>query len=91
MRSISELLVRIADLAEAEGKLLRASVMRLASGLALFVVAIVAALAGFGFLLASIFLATSSQAGYPIGALVSGFVAVALAGGLAWTGKRMGS
>ena len=89
MQWITELLVRAANLAEAEGRLLRVVVARMLTSFGLTLVAAGALLAGVLALLASLHLAVSQQAGPAVGALVTGLVAVLLGGGLAWAARRM--
>lgn len=91
MRSITELIVGVADLAEAEGRVLRAMTVRVASGLALIIVAAAAFTAGVALLLGAIYIATAGHAGAPVAAAVTGAVALLLGGILAWLGRRMGS
>lgn len=89
MQWITELLVRAANLAEAEGRLLRVVVARMLTSFGLTLVAAGALLAGVLALLASLHLAVSQQAGPAVGALVTGLVAMLLGGGLAWAARRM--
>lgn len=89
MQWITELLVRAANLAEAEGRLLRMIVARMLTSFGITLVASGALLAGVLALLASLHLAVSQQAGTAVGALVTGLVAVFLGGGLAWAARRM--
>lgn len=91
METITKLIVRIADLAEAEGRVLRAMVMRSAMGIGILLVAAAVVIAGLCLLLGSVFIFTSENAGRPAAAAVTGILALAIGGGLAWLGQRIGS
>lgn len=89
MRSITEILVRTADLAEAEGRVLRAMTIRVALGVSVIVVATAAMGGGLALLLASLYIFVADRAGSAPGALVAGVVALAIGGTLAWVGRRI--
>lgn len=89
MPDVPELIVRAADLAEAEGRALRAITVRMALGLAVMLVACGALLGGTALLLAALYIATAERAGPAAGALVTGLVALAIGGTLAWLGHRL--
>lgn len=86
---MTELIVRIAELCEAEGRVLRAMTVRLALGVAIILVAAAAMAAGVGLLLGAVFIAIQSQAGAATAALVTGILALGTGGALAWLGRRI--
>lgn len=88
MQTITQLIVRIADLAEAEGRVLRAMTIRVALGIAIIMVAAGAAIAGVGLVLGAIYMVTASWAGPAVGASVVGVLALGIGGLLAWLGYR---
>jgi hypothetical protein len=90
VRSITELLVRTADLAEAEGRLFRAATIRVAGAVTVIGVAGAAIAAGVILVLAALFIVTADRGGPALAALVTGAVALGLGGALAWLGRRMG-
>lgn len=91
MQTIIELIVRIADLAEAEGRVLRTMTVRLALGIAMIIVAAGAAIAGVGLILGAVYIVTAHWAGPALGAATAGVLALAIGGLLAWLGRRMGA
>ncbi len=91
MQTVTQLIVRVADLAEAEGRALRTSALRLALGVGLIAVAAGALMAGVGLLLGAVYIAIADRAGTASGAAVTGALALAAGGLLAWTGRRMAS
>lgn len=90
MKSVSELLVRAADLAEAEGRALRASVAKSATGLGLIATSTAALIAGVLFVLASVFIAVAERVGNSLAALVTGVVAFVIGGIFLWQGRKIG-
>jgi hypothetical protein len=91
VQTLTELIVRVADLAEAEGRVLRVMMARLTLGVAMIVVAAGAAAAGVGLILGAVYLVTADWAGPAAGAAVAGVVALGIGGFLAWLGRRMGT
>lgn len=89
MHSMTQLIVRIAELCEAEGRVLRAMTVRVALGIALILVAAAAVLAGLTLVLGALYIAVQAQAGAAIGALVTGTLALGIGGALAWLGRRI--
>lgn len=89
MKVLTELIVRAADLAEAEGRILRLMVARTALSVAVTVVAGGTVLAGLVLVLGSVYLATADHVGPAGGAAITGGLALAAGGGLAWLGQRM--
>lgn len=91
METLTKLIVRVADLAEAEGRVLRAMVMRSAMGIGSLLVAAAAVVAGVTLLLCSVYICTSESAGRAAAAAVTGILALAIGGGFVWLGHRIGS
>lgn len=87
--SIPQLIVRIADLAEAEGRSLRAVAIRLTLGVCTIIVAAAAALVGVMLLLGSVYIATADRAGAAAGALAAALLSLTIGGLLAWLGRRI--
>lgn len=91
MQTITELIVRVADLVEAEGRILRATSVRLALGMGIIIVAAGAIMAGVALVLGAVYIVTADRAGPAAGASVTGVLALGIGGLLAWLGRRMGS
>lgn len=91
MRTLTELIVRVADLAEAEGRTLRAATARLALGIGFMAIAVGVIIAGLVLVLGAVYIITADRAGPAAGAAVAGVLALAAGGLLAWLGHRMGS
>ncbi len=89
MRKITELLVRAADLAEAEGRLLRVMAARLALAVAVILIAAVSGAIGVGLLLAAVYIFVAHHHGQAAGAAVTGILALGAGGLLAWLGRRI--
>ena len=88
---LTELLVRASDLAEAEGRVLRAMTIRVALGVSTIIVAAGAVTAGVVLLLAAVFIATRDWQGNVAAAVVTGAAALGIGGALAWLGRRIGT
>jgi hypothetical protein len=84
MHAISQLIVGVAELCEAEGRLLRRSVLRIAKGVALMLVAALGIAAGVALLASAAFLSIAERLGAPTAASLVGaamlVAAIALAG-----------
>jgi hypothetical protein len=91
VQTITELIVRVADLAEAEGRTLRAATMRVTLGIGLVLIAVGAVTAGVVLLLGALYIVIAGQAGAAAGAAVTGAIALAAGGILAWLGRRTGT
>jgi len=91
VQSITELIVRIADLLEAEGRVLRAVTIRLAQGLGIFIIAAGMVTAGMTLVLGAVYIATAERAGAAAGAALAGTLALLMGGFLIWLGRRMGT
>ncbi len=89
MQSVTELIVRIADLCEAEGRALRAMSIRLALGVAIILVSAAALAAGVALLLGAVFFAIQAQTGTTVAALITGVLALGTGATLAWLGRRI--
>jgi hypothetical protein len=87
--SVTQLIVHVADLCEAEGRVLRAMAVRLALGVAILFVAILLATGGVTLLLAAIYIAIQGSAGAAVAALVTGAIALGIGGTLVWLGRRI--
>lgn len=91
MHSVTEMIVRIADLAEAEGRTLRAMAVRVALGVSIIIVAAGAVLAGVALILSAVFIMTADRTGPAAGAALTGLLALCIGGVLIWLGRRMGT
>lgn len=89
MLSPTELLIRAADLAEAEGRVLRRMTVRVAASFGLVLAAALTGVGGFGLVLASVYLLVASSFGAAAGAAVAGAVALGVGGLLAWLAGRV--
>lgn len=87
LKLISELVVRIADLLEAEGRTLRQVVTRLIILAAMIAAVTALALAGVGLLLVAAYLGLSQAIGPSWAAAALGVASLALAGGLLWMNR----
>jgi len=90
VETITELIVRIADLAEAEGRSLRAMTLRTALAIGVILLAVGAALAGVALLLFALYIGLAAWAGPAAAAAITGALALIAGGILAWLGHRMG-
>ncbi len=79
MRAIAQFIVKLADLAEAEGRLLRAGTVRVLLAGALALAAALLAVGGLALLAWALFQALSSTVGIPGAAAICGFALLALA------------
>lgn len=86
---LSEFIVRLADLVEAEGRSLRHSTVRVALAIGLVVVATGAASVGLGLLVTAVYLAIANQIGPAPGAAIAGTVSLAAGGVLVWLVRKM--
>jgi hypothetical protein len=89
LKSITELIVRIADLAEAEGRALRKAAARLGLSLSLMVVAAILILIGGLAILAGIWLGLRETIPHGWAAVATGMLALALAGVLLWAASKL--
>jgi hypothetical protein len=88
---MTELIVRVADLCEAEGRVFRAMTVRLALGVAIILVAAAALAAGVALLLGAVYIMVVGQAGAALAAVATGLLALGIGGTLAWLGRRIGT
>ena len=72
MHAITQIIASIADLLEAEGRLLRRSVLRVAKGAALLLVAAIGVSAGIALLASAAFLSIAEHLGAPTAASLVG-------------------
>jgi hypothetical protein len=91
MASMTDLIVRVADLCEAEGRVLRAMTIRVALGIAIILVAAASLAIGVALLLGAVYIAVEVKAGAAIAAAVTGLLAIGVGGTLAWLGRRIGT
>ena len=89
MEALANMMIATAELMEAEGRSLRRHLIRLGTAIALLCVAAFLGLLGIGFLLYGLFWLLAEQMSNPSAAACFGVVAVGLAGGVAWTARRM--
>lgn len=88
LKVLSEFVVKVADLAEAEGRQLRAVVAAVGLGLALVIVAALIAVVGIGLLILAVYKAFESSMGPAWAACVSGAIALTIAGITGFLGWR---
>jgi len=89
VEALAHLLVATVDLFEAEGRTLRRQLMRLALAISLIVVAALLVLFGLGFVLYGLFSFLGPQMSEHWAAVLFGVVTLGLAGGFAWTARRL--
>ncbi len=100
MKRISEMIVRVTDLMEAEGRslrevarvegrVLRQVTARLTLGLAVLLATAPLVVAGVGLLLAALFMALRDPLGQPAAAAITGVVTLGVSGGLLWLFKTL--
>lgn len=89
VETVTELAVRIADLAEAEGRQARHMAVRIGIALAGVVVAGVLALAALVLVLAGVFGWLREPLGDAGGLFVTGLITLAVAGGLVWVAMKL--
>lgn len=88
MSALSKFIVRVADLAEAEGRVLRREVVTIGILLVTALGAAMTALGGATMLVVALFLSLSPVAGPAWAAAICGVVLLSAAGGLAWLVNR---
>lgn len=88
-RRMSELIVRVADLCEAEGRLLRTVVARVGLGISLMVVAALLLAAGAGLVLTAVWLISDQSLGPAWASAITGVITLTLAGGLLAAAKKV--
>ena len=89
MEALADVMLATVDLVEAEGRALRRTCYRLAIAGLLLLVALLLVLAGLGFLLFALFWVAAAHMSVPWAAALFGGVALALAGGIGWTARRL--
>lgn len=89
MEALAKMLVATVDLFEAEGRTLRRHLIRLTTAVTLILVAALLALFGVGFLLYGLFWLLAEQMSSPAASACFGVVTLGLAGGIAWTVRRI--
>jgi hypothetical protein len=88
LKVISEFVIKVADLAEAEGRQLRAIVVSVAIGLAMVLAAALVSVVGLGLLVLALYSAFETAIGPAWSACVSGAIALAIAGISGFIGWR---
>lgn len=88
LKVLSEFVIRVADLAEAEGRHLRTIVAAVAIGFAFVAVAAMLAVIGAGLLFYAMFEALRDSMGPAPAALVTGLATLMVAGLLGFVGRR---
>lgn len=92
LKVLSEFVIRIADLAEAEGRQLRDSFSAIAAGAAMLTTAALVSVIGLGLLVYAMFEAMEDSMGPAPAALVTGLITLGISGGLGFVGwKSMGA
>lgn len=86
---MTEYIIALVDLLEAEGRVLRSTVMRTGVGLACLAVAALLTFAGLGLCLWAAYQGLAAQVGPASAALVIGVLTLLLAGLMAWTAIRL--
>jgi len=89
VNSIGKLITLCADLAEAEGRLLRTHVVRVAVVLALIVAVLMLGVGAAALLISALYMVVAEALGAPAGLAVCGGVALILAGVIAWLIRRI--
>lgn len=89
-RHLSELVVRVFDLAEAEGRVLRAQLSKIGIGLAIRWVAGVVLLVGLVMIGVALWLGVAEVAGPAWASLATGVLGVSMALALFWIAGRVG-
>jgi hypothetical protein len=84
MQAVTELIVRVADLCEAEGRTLRGVTLRLALGIVIILIAAAASIAGLILLVLALYITVEQQAGQAAAALLTGGAVLAIGVLLAW-------
>ncbi len=90
MQAVTELIVRAAELVEAEGRVLRLLTLRVAVAVGLILLGVASSAAGLVLLLAAIYLAVAERSSPAAGAAVAGGVAIVLGAAVIWKGRRVG-
>jgi len=89
LKLISDYITRIADLAEAEGRALKANAAKVGTALAVVLAAAIIGVGAVGLLLAAAWLALSKTLGDIQASLIAGLIALTITGALLWTARRI--
>lgn len=84
MKKLADIAIALADLAEAEGRLLRRNIIRLGNSLVLVAISILLAAAGAGMLLWALYQSMAAATGPVMGAFLTGLAGLIGAGLLSW-------
>jgi len=87
MEGLANVVIATAELVEAEGRALRQEVVRFLWAAMLIVIAALMGLAGFSFILIGLYWLLLTKLSTPVASLTFGFVALVLAGVLAWIAR----
>lgn len=88
MKKLADIAISLADLAEAEGRLLRRNIIRLGNSLILVAVSILLAAAGAGMMLWALYQSLTAATGPAMGAFLTGLAGLIGAGGLSWIASQ---
>lgn len=87
MKSIAQLVVACANLAEAEGRVLRVNVLRIGTALGVVLLATILAAVGLAFILAFVYTLCERGLGEVWAMLLTGLLTLAIAGGMLWIAR----
>ena len=88
MKKLADIAIALADLAEAEGRLLRRNIIRLGNSLILVAVSILLAAAGAGMMLWALYQSLTAATGPAMGAFLTGLAGLVGAGVLSWIASQ---
>ena len=89
MRGLTELIIALLELLEAEARALRAGSFRLGLSLALLGTAGILMLVGVGLILRALYLYLAIFLSPPTATLITGVVTLLVSGGLVWSARRL--
>lgn len=88
LKGLSEFVIKVADLAEAEGRQLRAIVSMIAMGFAFVITAALVSVIGVGLLVLALYNSLEDSMGPAGAALIAGVVTLGISGGLGFAGWK---
>ena len=89
MTTLAEIIIALLELLEVEAGALRSGSIRLGLSLALLGIAGALALGGVGMILWALYLYLAIFVGLPTAMLITGVVTLVVAGGMAWSARRL--
>jgi hypothetical protein len=89
LRGLTELIIALLELLEAEARALRSGVFRLGLSLALLGAAAILMLAGVALIVRALYLYLVISLSPPTATVVTGVVTLLVSGGLGWSAKRL--